>query len=98
MSQFDYDFDSIEIQLDGAPAYASGNVEISYSSSRPERSTGWRGGVEIESYGEMCVTIEQGGEELGPFFLRKGHPTFDAIVAICDADIEDAAKDHCRWD
>lgn len=99
MAQFDFDFDSIEIQIDGAPAYATGNVEVGYSSSRPERSTGWRGGVEIESFGEMEVYIAQkDGSESGPFHYLKGHPVFDAIVAACDGDIEDAAKDNCRWD
>lgn len=99
MAEFTYDFDSIEIQIDGVTVSATGTLDVGYTSSRPERSTGWRGGVEIDSYGELEVTITQeDGSESGPFYYRKGHPVFDAIIAACDTDIEDAAKYDCRWD
>jgi len=99
MTDFTYDFDSIEIQIEGTTVRATGTLEIDYSHSLPEYSTGWAGGVEIQGFGELAVTITQEGDEdgSGPFFYRKGHPVFSAILAACDADIEDAATDDCRW-
>lgn len=99
MTEFNYDFEDVEIKIGNTTVWASGSVDVGYISSRPERSTGWRGGVEIDGYGEMVVTVSQGdGDEAGPFFYRKGHPVFEAIIAACDADIEDAAKEDCLWD
>jgi hypothetical protein len=99
MSEFSFEFDAVEIKIDDTTFWASGSVDVGYSTSRPERSTGWSGGVEVESFGEMVVTVSlEDGDEAGPFFFRKGHPVFEAIIDACDADIVDAAKDDCRWD
>jgi hypothetical protein len=97
MMRFDYEFEDVEIELEGQRVLASGSVDVEYLVEPSQRSVGFYGGVSVESFGEMFVVLisMEDGEELRKLTCESGHPIYDLVVKGFDPEM---VADACSYD
>lgn len=94
-----YEFKEIEIEIDEASIFVSGNIEVEYEVEAPQWSVGFPGGIELTGIGDIEYDIlhqEDGESWLGKNYYKgriasSGEKVFDHIFTAIERDLYEAA-------